>query len=95
MADPLWCSEHLGKKLGDNVTVIQVKPSAPAFLLMHQMARYSLQVISNSTFSWWAAWLGEKPGQQVLLPDRWYAQGIKAPIEEKMPSQWSVVIKHR
>jgi hypothetical protein len=40
-------------------------------------------IIANSSYSWWAAWLGDKPDQQVIIPDRWYAREIKAPIEEK------------
>jgi hypothetical protein len=40
-------------------------------------------IIANSTYSWWAAWLGEKPGQQVIMPEKWYAHGTVAPMHEK------------
>lgn len=29
-------------------------------------------IIANSTFSWWAAWLGYEPGKQLITPRRWY-----------------------
>lgn len=29
-------------------------------------------IISASTFSWWAAWLGRKEGKRILVPDPWY-----------------------
>ena len=50
---------------------------------LHLMSLATHHIIANSSYSWWAAWLGEKPGQQVIMPDRWYAHGIKAPMAEK------------
>ena len=29
-------------------------------------------VMSNSSFSWWAAWLGEKPDRPVIAPRPWF-----------------------
>ncbi|MBC7890662.1 MAG: alpha-1,2-fucosyltransferase [Sphingobacteriaceae bacterium] len=40
--------------------------SAPIDLWLMQQCRHA--VISASTFAWWGAWLGEKPGQRVLCP---------------------------
>ena len=45
------------------------------------MARH--HIIANSSYSWWAAWLADQADQHVIMPERWYARGIKAPIEEK------------
>ena len=30
-------------------------------------------IIANSSFSWWAGWLGYSPGQIVIAPNPWYA----------------------
>lgn len=50
---------------------------------LYLMSIASHHIIANSSYSWWGAWLASKPGQQVIMPDRWYAHSIKAPIEEK------------
>jgi hypothetical protein len=50
---------------------------------LHLMSLASHHIIANSSYSWWAAWLGDKPGQQVIMPERWYAGEIVAPMEEK------------
>lgn len=87
--DPAWCR---GEFRGADQEVIDLPHTAANPLNdLHLMSLASHHIIANSSYSWWAAWLGEKPGQQVLMPDRWYAHGIKAPIEEKMQSHWSVV----
>jgi hypothetical protein len=50
---------------------------------LYLMSMASHHIIANSTYSWWGAWLGAKPGQIVTMPDRWYAKDIIAPIDEK------------
>jgi hypothetical protein len=55
------------------------------------MSLASHHIIANSTYSWWAAWLGGKEGQRVLMPDRWYARDIRAPIAEKRLAHWEIV----
>ena len=42
-------------------------------------------IIANSSFSWWGAWLCERPGQQVVAPSSWF-QGIEK--YEITPATW-------
>ena len=50
---------------------------------LYLMSLASHHIIANSSYSWWAAWLGDKPDQQVIMPERWFAHGIIAPMSEK------------
>lgn len=87
--DLAWCREHLR---GPDV-VVPDQPAADANPLhaLHLMSLASHHVIANSSYSWWAAWLGRKDGQIVLCPPRWFARDIHAPIDEKLCDGWEVV----
>lgn len=84
--DPDWCRDQLA------AADVEVVDSGNAGLdPLHDLRMMSLarhHIICNSTYSWWAAWLGEAPGQQVILPDRWYARDIHAPIDERRLPHW-------
>jgi Glycosyl transferase family 11 len=51
------------------------------------MAACQHQVISNSTFSWWAAWLNQNPNKQIIAPTRWFADP-KARNDDLIPLSW-------
>lgn len=44
-------------------------------------------VIPNSTFSWWAAWLGEWKNQIVVSPERWL-NGDEIEYRHVVPERW-------
>ena len=44
-------------------------PLADEFCLLAACDHY---IIANSTFSWWASYLGGAPGKRVISPRRWY-----------------------
>ena len=89
--DPEWCRS---KFTGEDTVIIDSGPTTSGPLHdLFLMSQTSHHIIANSSYSWWAAWLGKKEHQQVILPERWFVKNIKAPIKEKMEEGWTVVGK--
>ncbi len=51
--------------------------SANHFEDLYLMSQCRHQVIANSSFSWWAAWLNDHTGKTVIAPKRWFNKGPK------------------
>lgn len=83
--DPEWCVANLR---GDDISVRMKSDPFSPLADLHLMSLASHHIIANSSYSWWAAWLGKKEGQRVLVPDRWFQSGIRAPAGEKLARGW-------
>jgi hypothetical protein len=79
--DPDWCR---GEFRDEDTEVIDSGNAAKNPLHdLHLMSLTKHHIIANSSYSWWAAWLGDTPDQQVIMPERWFTHGIKVPMREK------------
>ena len=77
--DPGWCRTEFQ----DADTEVVDTGSTNPLHDMHLMSLASHHIIANSSYSWWAAWLGDKAGQEIIMPERWFAHSVTAPIAEK------------
>jgi len=67
--DKNWLKEM--KTLGTCIPVETNRINSPA-LELKKMSMCENQIIANSSFSWWAAWLNQYPAKIVIQPKRWY-----------------------
>lgn len=64
--DPGWVEDNL--KLGSNQTVVKHNDGTTDYEDFRLLRRCKHQIISNSSFSWWAAWLNENENKCVIQP---------------------------
>jgi hypothetical protein len=67
--DAAWCRDRFGGD--DRVTIVAPDGRDPRRDLQ-LMAACRHHVVANSSFSWWAAWLGESADQVVVAPAGWH-----------------------
>jgi len=81
-----WCKRNLGSVLTNAIYVSDY--NIPMWVDMSLMSMCSHNIIANSTFSWWAAWLNINPDKIVISPSKWYSNmhlnnGVKI-----IPKEW-------
>lgn len=50
-------------------------------------------IVANSTFSWWAAWLGASPDKVAIGPRQWFGPAYPHPVDptDRSPPGWLLV----
>ncbi len=56
---------------------------------MHSMSLCSHNIIANSSFSWWGAWLNNNIEKKVIAPKNWFADGTYS--GDIVPEDWTVI----
>jgi len=87
--DPAWCRSLT---TAEDVEVVDLAASRENPLHdLYLMSCCRHQIIANSSYSWWAAWLAKHDHQKVIAPDRWLAGSIQAPISDRICPGWECI----
>lgn len=83
--DPRWVRENLN--LEHPTTFISHNDAGKDYEDLRLMSMCQHQIIANSTFSWWAAWLNPNPNKIILAPRRWF-NDASADTQDLLPDDW-------
>ena len=83
--------EYAKELFGEQENIVYVEGNDPA-VDMCMMTMCDHNVIANSSFSWWGAWLNDNTNKRVVAPKRWFGPAYKHVHNTKdlYPQSWIV-----
>jgi hypothetical protein len=84
--DLLWAKENLQYK---NIYFIENETKRPAHEDIYLMSLCDCNIIANSSFSWWGAWLNQNKEKIVIAPKKWFSDSkMQEESENIVPEKW-------
>ena len=78
-----WCKTVF---IGDDYIFIESQSDIEDLYLM-SLCKHN--IIANSTFSWWGAWLNCNPDKIVIYPNKWFGvSNSSLPTTDMFPDEW-------
>jgi hypothetical protein len=75
--DLKWVSDNLVSLfIKNNINFHLINDTKIDIEDFYLMSKCKHAIISNSTFSWWAAWLGDSNKKLVIGPEKWFKIGV-------------------
>ncbi|MCE5286375.1 MAG: alpha-1,2-fucosyltransferase [Pelosinus sp.] len=80
-----WAKENFGQN--STLTYVEHNLGIANHEDMLLMSACKHNIIANSTFSWWGAWLNQNSNKIVISPKQWYLAN-KLDIKDLLPESW-------
>ena len=77
-----WCKENL-----KNHKFVFVENENDVTDL-HLMSKCKNNIIANSSFSWWSAWLNTNQNKKVIAPSPWFGKALNHNTGSLLPDEW-------
>jgi hypothetical protein len=80
-----WCEQNMSIK---NV----VFSSSTPYTDMCIMSMCRTNIIANSSFSWWSAWLNSNKNKEIYCPKQWFGPAYRNhDLKDLIPDGWNIV----
>lgn len=79
------------QKINNRITFKYIDTQIPDYEQLLIMSCCESHIISNSSFSWWAAYLNNHPKKCVVRPSQWFGPKIKSKITDLCPTSWKII----
>ncbi|MBR1397435.1 MAG: alpha-1,2-fucosyltransferase [Selenomonadaceae bacterium] len=83
--DMEWVKSNL--KLDVAMEFVENVPRDSEEIYLMSLCKHN--IIANSSFSWWGAWLNNNPNKQVFVPDPWFRMSVGH--KDIVPSHWTKI----
>lgn len=80
-----WVKQNLD--IGYPYEIVSGQYTCSAFEDMKGIIECKHHIIANSSFSWWAAWLGSSENKKIVAPAKWFNEG-PLDTEDLIPENW-------
>ena len=83
--DMSWCKENF---VGDEFIFMENNSD---YIDLWLMSLCDNNIIANSSFSWWGAWLNQNPNKKVIAPKKWFGPAINHNTKDLIPESWIII----
>lgn len=78
-----WCKKNI---VGSNI--FYADSNYDKFIDLAIMYKSDHNIIANSSFSWWGAWLNSNPNKIVIYPSVWFGPKCPQDWQDLVPTEW-------
>lgn len=79
-----WVRSHL--PINHPCHYVENNRGLDSYIDMQLMSRCKHNIVANSSFSWWGAWLNSNSSKIVIAPEQWFANGTNTC--DLLPPAW-------
>lgn len=86
--DPSWVSRNF--TLDYLFKIVNINHQTQSFFDMYLMSLCKSNIIANSSFSWWGAWLNNNKDKVVYAPKNWF-KDKRISTDDLIPKSWNIL----
>ncbi len=83
-----WVKTEFDFLSGHDLTFVNHNKGSNSHIDMYLMSHCKHNIIANSSFSWWGAWLNMNESKIILAPEKWFKNNTRLEDNSIVPDSW-------